>query len=124
VLCLPVWLIVMSAIYDVSWLVLQRTTLDSALNMGCRSGALVDPGRFDQYLADLASTAETSTWSSYQDLGRGPCVGCTFSAEVVGTYPDRSLRCQVDRQIAPLVGLAFGSVSVSAVQVAHLEWQY
>lgn len=123
-LCLPVWLVVMSAIYDFSWIVLQRTTLDAALNMGCRSGAFVDPGEFDQYSDDVFAVAETATWASYESLGRGTCADCVFTATLTGSYPNRTLRCQVDRDLDPLIGLVLDDLPVSAVQVSHLEYQH
>lgn len=123
-LCMPVWLLMMSAIYDLSWLVLQRTTLDSALNMGCRSGAFVDPGAWDQDADAVLLAAEEATWSQYEKNGRGPCIDCTFTATLQGSYPNRTLRCQLDKDYRPFIGAAFAQVDLQAVQVAQLRWQH
>jgi len=123
-MCLPIWLTVISAIFDFGWLLFHQTSLDAAANMGCRSASLVDPGNRDQDVALVLAEAQTATLDAMQQLGNGACPDCVITASLVGSAPTRTLVCVATRSVHPLVGLALGEHQIVATQAARMEWQY
>lgn len=123
VLTLPIWIGVVASIIDFGWLFYHQTALDAAANLGCRAGALVDPGDLDQYIALVQTRATDAMQTALVDLGGGECPTCTVTAYTVGAPPARSLRCEASRPIQPLVGLFMDDRLLHSKQIARLEWQ-
>lgn len=122
-LCMPLWVMAITSIFDLGWLVFHKTSLDAATNEGCRLGALVDPGPWGDDLPLAKAVAEEAALDAVARLTGGPCTTCTFSALVVDSGPT-DLRCELVREVEPLAGLVLDTRQVRSVQVAHLQYQY
>lgn len=122
-LCMPAWVLAITSIFDLGWLVFHKTSLDAAAHEGCRTGALVDTGPWGDDLPLAQAVAEEATLQALARLTGGPCEACSFSALVVDSGPS-DLRCEVTREVAPLAGLVLDTRQVRAVQVAHFQFQY
>ena len=124
VLCLPIFIVVLSAVFDFGWLLFQQSSLDAAVNLGCRAGSLVDPGEVDENVDMVAERAEEETWEALDLMGGGTCSDCDFSAALEGDFPTRSLHCEVERSFRPLLGFTFGERRIGSSQATRMEWQY
>lgn len=122
-LCMPAWVLAITSIFDLGWLVFHKTSLDAATHEGCRIGALIDPGPWGDDLPVAKAVAEEATLQAVARLTGGPCPACTFQALVVDSGPT-DLRCEVTREVEPLAGLVLGTRQVRSVQVAHFQQQY
>ena len=119
----PVWLTALAGIAEFSWLVYSQTTLDAAVNVGCRAGSLVDPGDGDQSLDLVYEVAQARTQAMMADMG-DDCADCAFDISATGTYPDRVLSCNVSRPFTAMLGLVVSGRNLNATHVAHMEFQY
>jgi Flp pilus assembly protein TadG len=124
-LIMPVYVLILMAMMDISWVFFHQTALDASANIGCRAGALVDPGEDDSNLAYLESVAQEALINALIENGTGSCDGtCSTAVSTFGSSPGRSLLCQVDRDIEPLLGVVISPMTIDSTQVVRLEWQY
>lgn len=124
-LLLPLWFAIVIAIVDFGWLFYQDSLLDTAANLGCRAGSLLDPGEGDERIAWVEGAANDRMVQVLVDLGRDEdCETCQVDAFTAGEPPRRSLVCVASREMQPLVGLYYDTLVLSSVQVARLEWQH
>lgn len=122
-LILPVFTALFIAILDFGWMFYHHAALDSATNMGCRAGSLVDPGDGEEDMGAVQTRTQEATDSALAGLGI-PCDGrCTITAVPFGTNPGRSLRCSLTFDFDPIVGLYLDPVTMESLQVARLEYQ-
>ncbi len=121
-LLLPIWVTVMAGSLEASWWVYQKTSLETALNAGCRAGATMDPGTNDWRLPQLQARAEAKTKAKLAELG-GDCGNCTFSFVLDGAAPSRSVVCDVTWPVGSAGGAVLVYDSVVAHDVALLEFQ-
>lgn len=124
-LTMPVFVTLLIAVFDLSWVYMQKAALDSSASIGCRAGALVDPGRGEAKLADVEAAAKAALWDAMERSGMGACEDdtCEVEVEVFGSVPSRSLKCTVRRDYRPLVGLVVGELTLASDQAVRLEWQ-
>lgn len=122
-LTLPIWLAVMLALVDFGFLYYRFGALDNAANVGCREGAIVDPGDADQHIGKVIERASDRMRAVMTALGDEDCDTCVFDAYTLGTPPQRSLVCVVTRDFDPMLGVFVGPRTLRSVQVARLEWQ-
>lgn len=124
VLCLPIWLAVVMAIMEFGWLFFSQTTLDAAVNLGCRAGSLIDPGNNDENIAAVEDRVLERMAQALTGADGSECSDCVLSANTWGSPPGRSLRCDVSRPFNPLIGLYVSDGrSLRSSQIARLEWQ-
>lgn len=123
-LCLPVWLLTVTAILDYGWLYFHQTSLDMAANMGCRQGSLIDPGESDENVDAVYSRAAVAIGETLAELGTPECEDCTIDTRLEGASPTRTLVCEVNRPLDPLVGMVLDETRLTARQVARLEYQH
>lgn len=121
----PVFLVAMMSIFDMSWVFMQQSALDSSANIGCRAGALVDPGIGEAKIDDVQEAAEEAMWSAMSTSGGGECTDdtCSVEVEVFSASPGRSLKCTVHRDFTPLIGMVVNPVTMTSNQAVRLEWQ-
>ncbi|MEN0060737.1 MAG: TadE/TadG family type IV pilus assembly protein [Myxococcota bacterium] len=100
-LLLPVFVLLVGGSVDLSWLMLQRGAMRSAVSRGCRAGSLVDPGLKESAVADVHTRAQNAIRSLYEG-SVGACPGCVVNTTMVGAIPNRALRCNL---VAPWDGL-------------------
>jgi hypothetical protein len=122
-LTLPIWLGIVFALVDFGYLFYRFSALDNAANVGCRDGAIVDPGDTDQHIAQVIARASDRMREVLVALGDPDCDTCVFQAYTLGSPPQRSLVCVVTRDFDPMLGLFVGERTLTTVQVARLEWQ-
>lgn len=122
-LTLPIWLAIVFALVDFGFLYYRFSALDNAANVGCREGAIVDPGDADQHIDLVINRASDRMREVMTALGDEDCDTCVFDAYTLGTPPQRSLVCVVTRHFDPMLGLFVGPRTLRTVQVARLEWQ-
>ncbi|MEN0068300.1 MAG: TadE family protein [Myxococcota bacterium] len=121
---LPVFVLLVGGSIDLSWLMVQRGAMRTAVNRGCRVGSLVDPGLKEVTVAAVHARARTEILSLYEN-SVGACPKCTVDTRVVGAIPNRALHCNL---VAPWNGLApvmsdIRSGDLSDEVVVRLEFQ-
>lgn len=124
-LLLPVFVVLLTATIDLGWLFYQRSAIASAAALGCRAGALVDPGVDDVWWEDLEAAVQTRVEETFAATG-APCDltgDCVTAVEAFGEDPGRSIGCSVSRGYTPLVGMVIPSMTLSYRMVVRLEWQ-
>lgn len=99
---LPVFVLLVGGSIDLSWYMVQRGAMRTAIARGCRAGSLVDPGANQVRVADVYNQAKNRILAIYEQ-GAGECKGCEISTALEGTIPNRALRCEL---VAPWAGLA------------------
>lgn len=122
-LTLPIWIALIFALIDFGYLFYRFSSLDDAANVGCRDGAIVDPGDADQHIGRVIARASDRMREVLAALGDVDCDTCVFQAYTLGAPPQRSLVCVVTRDFDPLLGVYLGHRTLTTVQVARLEWQ-
>ena len=122
-LCLPLWVLVVAAIMDLGWLFYAQTTLDAAANIGCREGALMDPGELDTNLTEIEETTTLRMLAVLASFGEDECDHCSVEASTAGAPPQRSLVCEATRRVTPLTGVFASERTLRSSQVSRLEWQ-
>lgn len=122
-LCMPIWVMVVIAIIDFGWVFFQATSLDAATNLGCRAGSLVDPGENDANLAQVQSVATNKMMENLTLLESEVCIECGVTASTTGDPPQRTLVCEAQREISPIIGLFVDTEIMHSTQTARLEWQ-
>lgn len=123
-LTLPWFCLMMFGAIDVGWLFFQRSALDSSASIGCRAGALVDPGIDDVDMSVVESTAQAKMVAALEETG-GDCSGsaCTTTVSTFGSSPGRSLVCTVTYEFMPIIGWVLGEMTLASTQVVRMEWQ-
>lgn len=124
-LTMPVFTLLVIAVIDMSWVYMQKSALDSSASIGCRAGALVDPGRGEANIADVEDAASAALREAMSSSGMGACdeSTCSVAVEVFGSVPARSLKCTVKRKFDPIVGMVVGDMTLASDQAVRLEWQ-
>lgn len=122
-LLLPVFAALLVGILDYGWLFYHHAALDSATSTGCRAGSLLDPGMGEADMAAVQSRGETATSDALTALGIDCDGRCRTTATAFGTNPARSLRCSLQFDFDPLVGVYLDPVTMESLQVARLEYQ-
>lgn len=121
---LPVFLALLFGVIEFGWYFFLRSSLDSAVTLGCRAGSLVNPGEDDANLAAVQTRAEeVMAEVMEQGLSRPRDSSWTFAVETFGASPSRSLRCTASASFEPILGVYLDERIFSANQAVRLEWQ-
>jgi Flp pilus assembly protein TadG len=120
----PVFILILFGIFDLGWLAYQRSALETAVIVGCRVGALRDPGVDDADLPELELAVSEAVMTALDEVG-APCdtSACTVLVETFGSNPTRNLRCSVTRDLDPLVGFVLPRLTLRAAIAARMERQ-
>ncbi len=125
-LILPVFVLLVGAIMDMAWLFYMESALDRAVMLGCRAGALVDPGEGDASIATTKSKAETvmeeALWMNATGLSAIP-ESLTTTVTTHGSSPGRSLVCEATVEFQPLIGIVLDPLTLGSATAIRLEWQ-
>lgn len=117
-LTLPLFVVIVFAVFDYGWYFMTKSVSDIAAARGCRAGAIIDPVDADP---SAAAMTEMTSWA---DLVLTDCQGageCTVST--LGSVPTRRLVCELDFQFEPLVGLVPTPTTIRSYNVTRMEWQ-
>lgn len=125
-LILPVFVLLVGGIMDMAWLFYMESALDRAAMLGCRAGALVDPGVGEASLDDAKTRAEEVMEEALGLNSAGlKSLPDSLEMEVTthGSSPGRSLVCAVSIQFQPLIGLVLEPLTLDASTAIRFEWQ-
>lgn len=122
-LILPVYLALMSGIFDYGWMFYYKSAMDSAVAYGCRQGSVVDPGTAEVNMPVVLSTARDGMVDGVALFGATCDTTCTPTANAYGTNPARGVKCTLTREWNPLFGFWTHGVTLSSTSVMRLEWQ-
>lgn len=123
-LVMPVLISILIGMIEMSWLFYTRASLDSSTSVGCRAGALVDPGIREANLSEVQDAANTALISAMSELGLRECdTRCSSQVSLSGSTPSRTLICSVTYDFQPLIGLVLPQTDLVANQVVRMEWQ-
>jgi len=118
-LTLPAFLLIVCGMMDYGYLFALQAGIDNAASLGCREGALIDP----------LGGSPTATATTYMtSMGTFFCGShCTYVTQDLktGSYtvPNRTLKCEIDRTVTPIVGFVPYPTSLSSVAYYRFEWQ-
>lgn len=123
-LILPVFVALMGGVFDLSWLAFQRSALAASVALGCRQGAIYDPGIGDAHWSSLVAEVEEGVNAALTATG-APCEPdeCVITVSDFGTAPGRSISCTVSRDFSSLTSIALPDMEITATNVVRLEWQ-
>lgn len=123
-LILPVFVALLAGIMDVSWFAFQRSALASSVAIGCRTGAIFDPGFGDAEWDTLELRVDTAIREALAATAAA-CESdtCTIEVSSFGVDPGRSLSCSVRRDVTPLTSLLFDPLSIESTIIVRMEWQ-
>jgi len=125
-LTVPVFIMLVSGILDWSWFAYHRSILKAAVNKGCRTGSLVDPGMDNSKIASVIITAENATLANVDLLGGGfgACSdGCDVDIDIEGYPPTRMIKCRITGTYSPIWGMYVSDIGISASDLDRLAWQ-
>jgi Flp pilus assembly protein TadG len=117
-LTLPVFLMLVLGTMDYGLIFMTQAGLDSAVSIGCREGAMVDP-----LLADPTITAhdQVVALANYW-CADTPC-DITVTDSGGPTAPVRTLECRISRETKAIIGFVPAPVELESVSQYRLEWQ-
>ncbi len=124
-LVVPVLITILAGMIEVAWLFYAESGLDSSTSIGCRAGALIDPGVAESNLREVQSTTQEELVRAMRQQGLANCdERCEATVEVVGQTPSRTLVCEVTYDFQPIIGMVLGDeLTLSSTQVVRMEWQ-
>lgn len=123
-LVMPVFVTILIGMIEMSWLFYTRASLDSSTSVGCRAGALVDPGIREANLSEVQDAANSALITAMSELGLRECdTRCSSEVALRGSTPSRTLVCSVTYDFQPLIGLVLPQTDLVANQVVRMEWQ-
>jgi Flp pilus assembly protein TadG len=121
---LPVFVLLIGGMIDVSWQFYAESGLDSATSIGCRAGAIIDPGVAESNMVEVQSTTHDALVLAMSQQPLSDCEeGCTVEVSVVGQTRSRTLVYAVGYDFEPILGMALAPMTLSATQVVRMEWQ-
>jgi Flp pilus assembly protein TadG len=117
-LTLPIFLALVLGTMDYGLIFMTQAGLDSAVSIGCREGAMIDP-----LLADPTSVAKANV----TDLAKYWCADtpCNITVTDSGgaTAPTRTLECRISRETKAIIGFVPAPKLLQSVSEYRLEWQ-
>jgi Flp pilus assembly protein TadG len=116
-LTLPVFILFLGGVLDYGWFFYHKASMDNAIHVACRAGAVVDPQR-----ENPMDTAQVKLEERLAATGT-PCVSCTMNFDLVGAYPNRSMSCQIQQSFTDIIGLVPTPSQVRARTLVRMEWQ-
>ena len=126
-LIFPIFWLLLGGAADLGWLFYHQSILDAATVVGCRAGAIVDPGWNETDMANVeqaANDAMIHVLDAYPGTYCDPHHDdCYLSVTPTGTAPGRSLICRVERDFTPIIGVAARPVRLHSAIAVRMEWQ-
>ncbi len=123
-LVMPVFLAIALGMIDLAWMFYTQSSLDVSTHIGCRAGALIDPGLREANLTEVQETTMAALVAAMAQQGLPECDGrCSGAFDTFGQVPSRALTCEVAYQFDPLIGFGLTSLTLRSTQVVRMEWQ-
>lgn len=122
-LTFPVWFMLIVAVADLSWMYMHIAVLDYAASVGCRTGAIIDPGDFDTNITEVTLAATERMGEIMDTYGLVDMDDYTLDAHTEDAPPTRVLVCNASWVVEPVLGVFWSTTTFHAREVARLEWQ-
>jgi hypothetical protein len=122
-LLMPLFILLIAGCMEYSWVMVFRSALNSAVDVGCRAASLVDPGLREADIADVHGEAESKMVLWFDSHGPGCGGSCVTAVDVVGQLPARSVRCTLQIEYQPITGFLPTPSVMDATAVVRLEFQ-
>lgn len=122
-LLFPLYVGFVMGIVDYGWLTYQKSAVTAATQEGCRSASMLDPGIGEVDLDDVYAAANARMKAKVIAKGLHCAVDCTQTTLVIGSYPNRAIRCDLDVPFTAITGLSPTPDSLSSRAVVRLEYQ-
>ncbi|MEO0606238.1 MAG: TadE family protein [Myxococcota bacterium] len=119
-LLMPVFVIAVMALIDLSWLSFRQGAAQDAVQRGCRDASLVDPGRGEADVAALLDAARAAIKAEYDADG---CDTCEIDAALTGTVPYRAVECSLEADHFGLTPFFGGARRFGSQATMRLEYQ-
>lgn len=122
-LSLPVFLSLWMGIIEYCWLSYQLASVNEAVAMGCRTASLIDPGEDELDSSAVINTATMAIGKAYATNGPGCGTGCTITASLVNSRPQRSVQCSMNAPYPSLTGFVPAPSTLTTKAIVRLEYQ-
>ncbi len=121
-LTLPVFVALVMAIFEFSWMFFMRSTVIHAVRDGCRAGAVIP--QTDVPSPESVATSRMSDFMLGYDIDcRGDSDRCGISITTTGESPYQTMECQLTIAYEPLVGMVPHPEMLGARSVVMYEVQ-
>ncbi len=118
-LLMPVFAVATWGLVELSWLSFRQGAAAEAVDQGCRSASLVDPGRREADAQAVLDAARTGILELYDP----ECSTCVAGASFVGAVPQRTIQCWLEADHRALTQLLGDLSQVGATSTMRLEFQ-
>ncbi|MEZ4234591.1 MAG: pilus assembly protein [Myxococcota bacterium] len=122
-LLMPLFLMLVMGCIEYSWVMVHRTAINSAVDVGCRAASLVDPGLRETNKAAVTGKAASEMVTWFDQHGPGCKGSCVSAVDLVGSLPGRSVRCRLQIDYTPITGFLPTPSIMAATAVVRLEYQ-
>ncbi len=116
-LTLPGFVALIAIFIDYGWLFFNQAMIDTAVNSGCRAGAVTDPDNDDPFTVARDEIEAILTAVSVQDTTPD------IDLDVRGVSPAVSLYCEVEVDYVPLFGFIPTPDELDSATYIRFEWQ-
>jgi len=121
-LVLPVFVVLLTGMFEYSWMFFQRSTVAAGLRAGCRAGAVISPDDIPGP-EEIAQDAIFEFLSRYSIDCESGDYECELQIEVDGERPYQTLECQITVDYQPLINLVPVPTSMYAAAITLIELQ-
>jgi hypothetical protein len=121
-LTLPLFVLLVTAIFEFGWMFFMRSTVIHAVRNGCRAGAVIPPGESPS-AAEVAQGQMTAFMAGYSVDCRGDTARCGITISTEGESPYQTMACTLAIAYEPIIGLIPAPENLSARSVVMFEIQ-
>ena len=121
-LTLPLFVALVAAIMEYSWMFYMRSTVIHAVRDGCRAGAVI-PWNESPSPNEVAQQRMTSFLAGYSIDCRGDSERCGITVTSEGESPYETMNCALSIAYEPLLGLLPAPTKLGAGSVVMYEIQ-
>ena len=121
-LILPVFVAMITAIFEFGWMFFVRSPVIHAVRDGCRAGAVIPPDE-SPTAQEVATGEMTDFLAGYSIDCRGDTERCGITINITGETPFQTMDCTLAIAYEPLIGLVPHPSQLSARSVVMFEIQ-
>ena len=121
-LTVPLFVALVTAIFEFGWMFFMRSTVIQAVRDGCRAGAVIPFGEVPSPI-EVAQNRMTDFLGGYSIDCRGAEDRCGIAVTVSGESPYETMDCTLDIAYEPIIGLIPHPDRLGARSVVMFEIQ-
>ena len=121
-LTVPLFVALVTAIFEFGWMIFMRSTVIQAVRDGCRAGAVIPFGEVPSPI-EVAQNRMTDFLGGYSIDCRGAEDRCGIAVTVSGESPYETMDCTLDIAYEPIIGLIPHPDRLGARSVVMFEIQ-